>query len=74
MRTMTIWLDDDYEAVEQEDATHVEIVQYDNDGMLINRTYGDINTSADDVAQATAEVIAADMTEEELEALLNTED
>lgn len=74
MKTTTIWLDDDYQAVEQEDATHVEIVRYDDDGELIDRVYGNIGPNADEVAQTAAEVMAENMSEEELEALVDTED
>lgn len=69
-RSEIIYFNDEREVVDADDATFCEIIEYEDDE-VVNRTYGTVNQpSADDVAQTAAEAVAAGMTEEELEALL----
>lgn len=73
-RSEIIYFNGDREVVEVDEATECEIIEYEDD-KIVNRIYGVVNQpSADDVAQTAAEVMAADMTEEELEALVDTEE
>jgi hypothetical protein len=67
MKSEIIYLDDDRNAVEKEDATQYEIIEYGDDGKVANRTYGDIDNSAD-----IAEIIGGELDEDSLQELIDS--
>lgn len=48
-RSEALWMDDDGKPVAPEDATRAEIVEYDEDGVVLGRTYMDSTRAPQDV-------------------------